>query len=179
MAEPQAVTPVKLFAAMLWADVESRDESLRRMTAAWGSIDFQGSDRPFDATDYYVPEMGGPLTRRLVAFELLAPPESLAAAKLTCNEIERGLAGPRGRRVNLDIGYLDHHKVVLASLKYAGQKIHLAHGVYADLVSRFRDGAYQPFDWTFPDFRDGRYQEELLAMRQAYLRQLRELRRAP
>ncbi len=89
-------------------------------------------------------------------------------------ELFENLAEGGCRRVNLDVGYLDHAKIVLGSLKCAGQKIHLGDGVYADLIARFRDGRYQPFEWTFPDFRDGRYDGELAAIRDEYRRQLRD-----
>jgi hypothetical protein len=145
------------------------------MQAEWGEFDFLGPDHPFDATDYYQSEMGAGLVRRLASFGRLFPPEQIRQAKLTTNRIEDELADERGRRVNLDIGYLDHNKIVLASLKAAGQKIHLGDGVYADLVARWREGRYQPFEWTFPDFRDGRYDEELAAMRRLYLQQRKAL----
>jgi hypothetical protein len=45
--------------------------------------------------------------------------------------------------------------------------------VYADLIARYRAGRYQPFEWTFPDFRDGRYDQELSTIRRTYLAQLR------
>jgi len=125
-------------------------------------------------TDYYESEMGANLFRRLVAFESLRSPEALVEAKLACNRIENALAGPRGRRVNLDIGYLDHNKVVLASAKAAGQKIYLANGIYADLVARYAQDAISPFAWTFPDFKDGRYDAELAELRALYLRQRKE-----
>src|SRR5262249_42957684 len=112
--------------------------------------------------------------RRLISCARLVPPEIIADAKLRCNDLEDSLANDKGRRVNLDIGYLDHNKIVLASLKYAGQKIHLHSGVYADLIARYGGGHYRPFEWTFPDFKDGRYDEELGKIRRRYLEQLKE-----
>jgi hypothetical protein len=177
MAGVEPVAPVKMLLAILWRDEEAIAQALALAEPHWGQCDFTGPDRLFDATNYYEPEMGSRLFRRIVAFERLAPPESLRQAKLVCNEIEQQLCGPQGRRVNLDVGYLDHNKIVLGSVKYAGQKIHLGDGVYADLIARFREGRYQPFEWTFPDFRDGRYDEELAAIRRIYLEQRRSLRR--
>lgn len=173
MAEPQPVDPVKLLVGVLWSSPDVLPPTMAEVIAKWGQIDFEGPDRPFDMTHYYDAEMGAGLQRRLISFETLIPPEHLRQAKLDCNEIERRLAGAAGRRVNLDIGYLDRSKVVLASVKYAGQKIHLGDGVYADLIARYHAGRYQPFEWTFPDFRDGRYDQELSTIRRTYLLQLR------
>jgi hypothetical protein len=145
--------------------------ALEQLTARFGVIDFEGPDRPFDLTSYYEAEMGANLQRRLLAFASLRSPEELALAKLTCIEIEKSLASTQGRRVNLDIGYLDHNKLVLASVKAAGQKIYLKDGIYADLVARYAQGRYQPFAWTFPDFKDGRYDPELAELRSLYLQQ--------
>ena len=83
---------------------------------------------------------------------------------------------PDARTVNCDAGYLDHNKVVLASAKEAGQKVYLDKGIYADLAGRYKNGAYRPFEWSFPDFKDGRYDKELLAIRALYLKQLRAWR---
>jgi hypothetical protein len=170
MARPSAPEPVKYFVAVLWAD-DALAEAKGPLSACLGGIDFEGPDRPFDRTDYYEQEMGPALMRRLVAFEPLRGPDELAAAKLACIAVEDALAGPAGRRVNLDVGYLDHNKIVLASVKAAGQKIYLRDGIYADLVGRYEKGRYQPFAWTFPDFKDGRYDEELAALREKYLQQ--------
>jgi hypothetical protein len=121
--------------------------------------------------------MGTPLYRRLVAFKQLLPPTELVDMKLRCNEIEDALAQDGNRIVNLDAGYLDHNKVVLASAKARGQKIYLDKGIYADFVGHYKSGRYQPFDWTFPDFKDDRYERELLAIRQIYLQQMRKWRK--
>jgi len=177
MAPVQPVMPVKLLVAVLWAEPQALARAVDRMTAQWGPIDFQGADAPFDMTHYYEPEMGAGLQRRLLAFERLVPPESLVEAKRCCNAWEDlDLAETSGRKVNLDVGYLDHNKVVLASVKFAGQKIHLGQGIYADLVARYEGGKYQPFPWTFPDFKTGRYDADLVAIRTLYLTQLKQYR---
>jgi len=173
LAKPQIADPVKLFAAVLWARLDALQEALGMLAPPFGEIDFAGEDHPFDSTDYYDSEMGTGLKRRLVSFRRLVMPDRLCAAKLDCNRIEAMLAGETGRSVNLDIGYLDHNKIVLASCKGAGQKIYLAGGIWADMVARYREGKYRPFEWTFPDFRDGRYDAELLRLRHIYLAQLR------
>jgi len=176
MAKPQAVDPVKLLVAILWSDADLLNEALTALREQWGEIDFSGTDRLFDVTDYYEAEMGTEIQRRLTTFDQLVPPESIRQAKLISNDIEDRLAGGGGRRVNLDIGYLDHNKIVLASVKYAGQNIHLGDSVYADMIARYKQGRYQPFEWTFPDFRDGRYDEELAVIRRSYLDQLKSAR---
>lgn len=167
MARPQYAQPVKLLVAVLGAG--DLAPALTAMQETWGEIDFMGPDHLFDITHYYDREMGPGLTRRLITFARLISPECIREAKLACNEIEDRLAGESGRSVNLDIGYLDHNKIVLASAKGAGQKIYLGDGIWADLVGRYRAGRYQPFEWTFPDFRDGRYDRELAEIRRRYL----------
>ena len=171
MAATSTPEPVKYFVALLWADAAAVPEAYARLVERFGKIDFEGPDRAFDLTNYYDAEMGAKLFRRLIGFKPLRSPEELVDAKLTCNAMEEALASTQGRRVNLDIGYLDHNKIVLASAKAAGQKIYLSNGIYADLIARYSQGRYQPFAWTFPDFKDGRYDAELAELRALYLMQ--------
>lgn len=178
MAETHEPEPLKYFVALLWADASVLPDAYTRLVERFGATDFESVDREFDQTDYYETEMGPNLQRRLVAFEALRAPQQLAEAKLACNVIEQSLAGAKGRRVNLDVGYLDHNKIVLASAKEAGQKIYLAFGIYADLVARYAHGRYQPFAWTFPDFKDGRYDKDLAVLRARYLHQIKVVRKS-
>jgi hypothetical protein len=176
MANPQEADPVKLIVAVLWADNEALGNAVRRMEEYWGEVDFSGLDHVFNSTDYYEPEMGSKLNRRLISFLQLTPSDHLSRAKHISNDIENTLAENNKRQVNLDVGYLDHNKIVLASFKGAGQKIYLGNSVWADFIARYRGGRYQPFDWTFPDFKDGRYDLELCKIRNIYRKQISSLR---
>jgi hypothetical protein len=173
MARALEVDPVKLVVAALHADSEALASAIEKLRQFWGDVDFEGDDQAFDVTPYYETEMGARLDRRLITFRRLVSPDELVEAKIRTNAVEDELAGPNGRLVNLDVGYLDHHKFVLASVKPAGQKIYLGRGVYADIMLRYHKGRLTRFEWTFPDFRDGRYDRELLDIRARYLAQLR------
>jgi hypothetical protein len=172
MASTLPPPPVKYLIAVLFKDKDVLEKARPEFIQRWGAIDFEGTDHLFDVTNYYEPEMGSPLYRRLLAFEKLAEPTLLVTMKLACNEIENQLAAGGKCSVNCDAGYLDHNKVVLASAKEAGQKIYLDKGIYADLAGRYKAGKYQPFEWSFPDFKDGRYDKELLEIRKKYMEQV-------
>jgi hypothetical protein len=110
------------------------------------------------------PQPGGARRRAGICF-VAAPrrctPTSPASRRLAS---ARPALAPKCKRYSLTDPYLDHNKIVLASVKYAGQKIHLGDGVYTDFIARYREGRYQPFEWTFPDFRDGRYDVDLISL---------------
>jgi hypothetical protein len=175
MAEILPPRPVKFFVAALFVDESELSAAKHIMTGAWGPLDFEGTDRAFDVSNYYETEMGTHILRRFLSFQAPMSPDELVTVKIRCNQIEEDLSVDGKRTVNLDAGYLDHNKIILASAKEEGQKIYLGQGIYADLMGRFGAGHYQPFDWTFPDYRDGRYDEELRKVRMLLLRQLREM----
>jgi hypothetical protein len=56
------------------------------------------------------------------------------------------------RPLNLDPGYLTLAKLVLASTKDHAHRIYLADGIFAEVTLAFRRGAWQPHDWTYPDY---------------------------
>lgn len=175
MAEPQFPKPVKLITAILWNDEYALETALQKMISKWGQIDFQGITHPFSVTNYYEPEMGKNLKRRIISFLKLIPPENIRDIKILSNQIEIEIKNRKGRSINLDVGFLDHNKVVLASAKYGGQKIHLGKGIYADMILRFKNGTFKPFEWTFMDFRNQQYDKELLAIKRIYLKQIKPL----
>jgi len=63
-------------------------------------------------------------------------------------------------------------KVVLASCKNFAHRIYLKDGVYADLTLIYRNGDFQPIDWTFPDYAGDDMRRLLKEIRERYIHQL-------
>jgi hypothetical protein len=171
---PSPPHPVKYFVGALFSDEAILKQAVEQCEQFIGPVDYTSEQYLFESTDYYEPEMGSPIHRQFFSFEKLKNPSVLAAAKIQSNRIEANLAKSEKRKVNLDIGYMDFHKVVLASAKYNGQKIYLDHGIYADPTLYYEKGQFHPHDWAFPDFQESdRYYPALLRIRELYKVQLK------
>ena len=59
--------PVKLVASLLSVRPELLDEARSALSSKFGLVDFESALLPFDHTDYYTPEFGPGLQRRIVA----------------------------------------------------------------------------------------------------------------
>ena len=79
------------------------------------------------------------------------------------------------RPVNLDPGYIEHAKVILASTKNFYHRMYLARGIFGEVTMHFRDGAYEFFPWTYPDYKSAEYQRFFLELRDIYRQQLRSM----
>lgn len=122
----------------------------------------------FHYTDYYQPEMGAPLFRRILTFQQLILQSRLSHIKCQTNDVEQALA-ERGRRtVNIDPGYLLYERFVLATGKNYAHRIYIGEGIYADLTLIYQDSAYQPLPWTYPDYKADEIRTFLLQVRQKY-----------
>lgn len=172
--QPHEPTPVKLVCGVLYSDTDKLVAARELLEKQCGPIEWKSKEFPFDVTDYYVPEMGSPIFRLFYSFRTLFNPKKLAQIKIHCNEIEDQFALDGLRKVNLDPGYLDYDKFVLASAKYAGHKIYLDHGIYADTTFMYSKGQFHPSDYCFPDFKSGRYNEVFLHIRAIYKGQVRK-----
>ncbi|MDH4247631.1 MAG: DUF4416 family protein [Deltaproteobacteria bacterium] len=168
---PPRVQPL---AALIYREPSALEAALERLAGQWGPVALAGAAEPFDRTDYYEPEMGAGLMRVLAVFERLQSPEWLIPAKLGAAEIETDLAIQGRRTVNIDVGYLDLFKLVLASFKGRGNKVYLDQGVWADITLIYRQGRFEPLPWSFPDFASGRYETGLKRIREGYRLRLRE-----
>lgn len=171
---PSEIPSVKLFCAVLYTDAKPLSLAKNLLVQKFGEIDFESEGFVFDVSDYYKAEMDWPIYRLFWSFKKLISPNELAPIKIETNRIENEIAVENKRKVNLDSGYLDYDKIVLASAKYNWQKICLDLGIYADLTLRYEKGNYLPFPWSFPDFKQGHYNKTLLRIRELYKQQRKQ-----
>ena len=168
MSVPAPPRPAKLVVGFFLGRRDMAEAILGRLEDLFGPIDRVSRWLPFDYTDYYTREMGGPLYRRLAAFKQLIDQEQLPDIKLSTNALEADYAA-RGRRgVNIDPGYLLLERLVLATGKNFSHRIYLRHGIYADLTLIYRKGRFESLPWTYPDYADARLQDFLYKVRDRY-----------
>jgi Domain of unknown function (DUF4416) len=180
MGRPVDPEPAKYFVGLLSSDIEVLDSVEADLKAVLGAIDGRSEILPWNVSKFYEKEMGSGLLRRFVSFVPLISPGDLAAVKLQTQLIEEehrsSELGRSTRRVNVDPGYLDVGKVVLASTKSAGHRIYLNSGIYGEVTLLYSDGTFHPLSYTYPDYRWAETRAFLTSLRLAYLDQLRQAR---
>lgn len=151
-----------LLSGVLYPTEERWAWLLPRLRELWGEPQRMSSPFLFDCTDYYR-HIGDPLYRRFLSFPGLRSGEELPEWKRQAISLEResGLQ----RSVNLDPGILDGARLILASTKDRAQRIPIGHGLFAEITLMYRRGQWVSFEYTFPDFRDGRYHAFLSTVR--------------
>jgi len=181
---------VKLFVGMLAGEAARFAEAETLLVERYGPVDLSSDVMPFEYTDYYRKEMGGSLKRKFLSFERLIRPDGIVDIKRATNEIEEDLArrekgvrslasglltpsSPPARPLNLDPGYLALSKVVLATTKDYAHRIYLGKGIYAEVTLHFQRGRYEPWEWTYPDYRTEDYARFFLEARERLREQLR------
>jgi Domain of unknown function (DUF4416) len=136
--------------ALDWAEAQ--------LTAAHGPLLRRGADFDFHHTEYYAATMGAGLRKRLLVFEPLAAPDGLPDVKRHTIALEKALADggrfPEPRPLNLDPGLLQLGKFLLASTKDQAHRIYLRDGIFAEVTLRFTGGAFEPWPWTYADYRE-------------------------
>ncbi|MGH7770303.1 MAG: DUF4416 family protein [Candidatus Binatia bacterium] len=177
MGTPQEPQPVKLFVALLAAHDDLFPPVEIDLSALFGPIDAASAIVSWSVTDYYQSEMGRALRRRFISFERLISPETLAEIKHKTHEVENSYrrAGGTGRRrrANIDPGYVDTGKVVLASTKGAGHRMYLQAGIYGETTLLFYEGSFHPLPYTYRDYLWPETTAFLADLRARYLGQLK------
>jgi len=174
--------PVKLITGMITGSgvALSRqdlfDSAQNRLSEKFGEIDFESSVLPFDYTNYYEAEIGKNLLRKFVSFENLIQPDELAEVKVFTNELETQCFFPdtTNRQINLDPGYVAAGKMILATTKDHAHRIYLSKGIFAEITLRYYQKTFQPWEWTYQDYRTEEYITIFNRIRQIYMKQLKE-----
>ena len=187
MGQCKPQPPAKLFFALMARSAELFAECEKRIEADYGPIDLRTETFSFDPyTDYYSREFGTGLLKRIVALEKLIQTEDLVDVKIRTNNLEFQLSEPiaspaltnsenANRQINIDPGYLNLSKVVLATTKDQAHRLYIARGIFEEITLSYRrvPAGYQPNPWTYPDYRDPVRLDFFGQLRQIYTRQLK------
>ncbi len=174
MGKSREPEPAKLFMSLIASEEEVFQRGAADLRSTFGETETVSDRFPFDLTDYYTREMGGPLFRYFMTFGPLIPIPSLPDVKLATNRLEEKYARPGGgRRLNIDPGYLCLEHVILATTKGYTHRPYLRDGIYADLTLIYRNKSFQPLEWTYPDYRKETVITLFNRFRETYLEDLR------
>jgi len=166
--------PAKLVMSLIFRVPEVYQKVLIDLSQLFGPLDLISEVLPFDQTDYYYPEMGKPLWRRLISFKKLILPDELPDIKIKTNKLEEKYADAGKRQVNIDPGYITAERLVLATGKNYTHRIYLKDGVYADLTLIYQKGDFQSLPWTYPDYASDSLKKILRMIRKKYLLQRKQ-----
>ena len=179
MGNIQQPKPVKLFIGLLLQGMSFADELVQKLESEFGPIDHRSPPIAFTFTEYYQAEMGDGLTRVFYSFRDLIDPGRLKVIKTRTNEFETFFAekystSSVSRPCNLDPGYIEASKVILASTKNYSHRIYLSDGIYAEVTLQYQNKHFTSLPWTYPDFKTVEYQNFLDQARTRLINQLKQ-----
>jgi len=162
------------FCALLRAPTIPQTDVETVLEAHFGPIILRSAAVTFVQTNYYEREMGSGLTRVYLGFAPLRSMSDLPAVKHVTNQLETQWAVDDRRLVNIDPGYLDHAKVVLVTTKDYSHRLYIGGGMYAEVTLQYRNKSYQPWEWTYPDYRQPVALDFFNQLRDRYKMQLQQ-----
>ncbi len=158
---------------LLGRDLEILKTARARLLEKFGPEEEILEAIPFTWTNYYARELGDAPLRSFVSYERMIDREAMVDIKRFTNEMEMDLSLAGLRPVNVDPGYLTLGQFFLATTKDQRQRVYVRDGIFVEPTLYFQEGRFEPFDWTYPDYRSPEYQGYLLAARSKLAYQLR------
>ena len=148
--------PQKIFliSAICAQNQELLQDSLLKLEKEFGQVLLTSEHFAFQHTNYYEKEMGPGLVKQYFAFTEKIDPSEIAEKKRISNDLETHFAQNGERSVNIDPGYVEVPKLVLATTKNFSHRIYLSRGIYGDVQLFWQKGAFQSNPWTYPDYKD-------------------------
>lgn len=163
---------VKLICGVTISSKVNLEDIIINLENTFGLVEDRSRLIDFTHTDYYTPEMGPNLKKLLLSFEKPFLADNLWLAKRSTIDIECIYMKDGKRRVNLDPGYLETSKLVLASTKNFSHRIYLSQGIWAEVTLIYADGKFQKLPWTYPDYLENEFITFLEKTRDKYKRSL-------
>ena len=160
---------VKLVIGFIYKDEAVFLKAKEKLRKKFGKVDFVSACLDFNYTDYYEAEMGKSLKRRFISFIKLIPIQDLYRVKLYTNRLETKFLAAKSRQVNIDPGYLDLAKLVLATTKDYAHRIFLRKNIFAEITLTFRGNSFSANEWTYPDYRSKEYIDIFNQIRKLYV----------
>ncbi len=146
--------PVLLLCAICYKNEQDRKIAEEGLITLYGPIDDKSNIFDFSHTNYYAEEMGKELKKYYVTFQNYIDPSDIVNTKIETNSIEEELSDNNNRRINLDPGYIEVPKLVLATTKNFSHRIYIGNGIYGDVQLFWQGGTFQANPWTYPDYYD-------------------------
>lgn len=166
---------VKLIIGFIFKEEYAFNKTKIILEKHFGKIDFESQILPFEHTNYYEKELGNPLKRKFISFERLIASQDLPRIKIITNRLENKLSNKKGQRtINIDPGYLNHAKFVLASTKDYKHRIYLNKGIYAEVTLFYEAKTFRPWEWTYPDYKTAAILAIFNLIRGIYSKQIKD-----
>jgi hypothetical protein len=178
MGHPHLPDPVLLVVAAFSRHDEALAWGRSRLESTLGPVDLASFCYEFNQTAYYEPTMGTGLRKCFLVFRDLVTAEQLPDVKQLTNNLERELSCSgvysEARPLNLDPGILTLGKFLLATTKDQAHRVYLRDGIFVEVTLRFHHGAFEPWPWTYADYRLPQVLAFLRDARDYYRRRLLE-----
>ena len=178
MAVIRNVIPVKFFLGLIYSQEVSKWDLERELQKRFGVIDRKSPVLDFSGfTDYYAPEMGPKLFRSWWSLYQLEEPGKLPELKHLSNQLEDDYlksSENSGRIVNIDPGYINEARVVLASCKDFSHRVYLGQNIYGEITLIYRGDGFKPVEWTYPDYQCPEALRYFQTLKDDYRKQLKE-----
>ena len=167
----------KLIMGVIYHDVEVFEKAMAILTEKFGEVEDMCEEFSFskEFSSYYDTELGGEGMRRIYSFKRLVDPSEQADIKTFTNELELSLSPEGMRLINLDPGFINHGRLMLATTKNTGFRVALKDGIYTELTLFYARGGWNKFPWTYRDYQSKKVQEFLTVVRKKYLEERKNI----
>ena len=166
----------KLIVGVIYSDKDVFERAMKMLTDAFGETDGVCEEFSFseEFSNYYDDELGGEGMRRIYSFKKTVDPARQAEIKMRTNAIEAEFSVDGNRKINLDPGFINHGRLLLATTKKAGFRIPLSNGSYTEMTLFYARGQWHKLPWTYRDYQSERVQRFITVVRDNYLKERRE-----